>query len=327
MARFSLGLGLVLTVCMAATRPSSAIRAGSPDSSRWWETKDFAEFTEAAAARRLAGDFAGLESVYTEGYQRATALGNQAAQISYLSNLGTARMLSLRYAPAVEAYLEASRLAERTGDWSALGGIAVNLSWVYQRLGDPEAALSALERGKTAMDALTRGPESVPPSYKAQLLIRLRSIRADLQESPTEHGPIGPSYLDAIQAARQTNDPDAEASAWNLLGQENIAAGNLEEAEAALGQALRLRTSHSPEYLSFSYAALGELRLGGRSGQWGRAPPASQRGRGLYRARDRQRSVETRPLSPFPSEGSDPRSAGPTRIGTAGLQDGREPSE
>ena len=136
MARFSLGLGLVLTVCMAATRPSSAIRAGSPDSSRWWETKDFAEFTEAAAARRLSGDFAGLESVYTEGYQRATALGNQAAQISYLSNLGTARMLSLRYAPAVEAYLEASRLAERTGDWSALGGIAVNLSWVYQRLGD-----------------------------------------------------------------------------------------------------------------------------------------------------------------------------------------------
>ena len=124
-----------------------------------------------------------------------------------------------------------------------------------------EAALSALERGKTAMDRVDRGPESVPPSYKAQLLIRLRSIRADLQESPTEHGPIGPSYLDAIQAARQTNDPDAEASAWNLLGQENIAAGNLEEAEAALGQALRLRTSHSPEYLSFSYAALGELRL------------------------------------------------------------------
>ena len=64
--RFPLGLGLVLTVCMAATRPSSAIRAGSPDSSRWWETKDFAELTKTAHARRASGDFAGLETVYTE---------------------------------------------------------------------------------------------------------------------------------------------------------------------------------------------------------------------------------------------------------------------
>lgn len=152
MARFPLGLGLVLTVCMAATRPSSAIRAGSPDSSRWWETKDFAEFTQTAQARRAVGDFAGLESVYAEGYRRATALGDLAAQISYLNNLGTARMLLLHYAPALQAYLEASALAERSGDWSALGGIAVNLALIYQRMGDANAALSALERGKAATD-------------------------------------------------------------------------------------------------------------------------------------------------------------------------------
>ena len=47
-------------------------------------------------------------------------------------------MLSLRYAPALEAYLEASALAERSGDWSALGGIAVNLALIYQRMGDAE---------------------------------------------------------------------------------------------------------------------------------------------------------------------------------------------
>ena len=139
---------------MAATRPSSAIRTGSPDSSPWWETKDFTEFTKTAQARRAATDFAGLESVYAQGYQRARALGNRPAQISYLSNLGTARMLSLRYAPALEAYLEASALAERSQDWSALGGIAVNLAQIYQRMGDADAALSALERGKAAMDRL-----------------------------------------------------------------------------------------------------------------------------------------------------------------------------
>lgn len=56
MARFS--LGLILTVRMVATRLSSAIRAGSPDSSRWWETKNFAEFTEIAHARRTGSSTA-----------------------------------------------------------------------------------------------------------------------------------------------------------------------------------------------------------------------------------------------------------------------------
>ena len=241
---------------MAATRPSSAIRAGSPDSSQWWETKDFAEFTKAVHARRTAGDFAGLESVYRRGYQRARELGNGPAQISYLSNLGTARWLSRRYAPALEAYMQAAELAERAGDWSALGGIAVNLSLVYQRMGDANAALSALERGMTAVDRLR-----TPPSYKAQLLMSLRSVRAALQENRARRRDIAPRFQDAIEAARQTADPNAEASAWDLLGQEEMAAGDLEAAETSLGEALRLRTSNSPKNLGFSYAALGALRL------------------------------------------------------------------
>ncbi len=198
----------------------------------------------------------GLEAVYARGYERATALGNRPAQINYLSNLGTARMLSLRYASALEAYLEASALAEQARDWSALGGIAVNLAHIYQRMGDADAALSALERGKAAVDHLR-----APPAYEAQLLIRLRSVRVALQENPSERRSIEPSYEDAIEAARQTDNPSAEALAWHLLGEEEIAAGQLEEAEAALGQALRLRTAHSPKDLGFSYAALGALRL------------------------------------------------------------------
>jgi CHAT domain-containing protein len=236
---------------MAATRPSSAIRTGSPDSGKWWETQDFKDLTEAGRARRAAGDFAGLESVYKRGYQRATALGNRTAQISFLSNLGTARMLSLQYGPALEAYLEASALAERAGDWSALGGIAVNLSMIYQRMGDANAALSALERGKIAMD---RRP--VPLLYKAQLLMSLRSVRQELEEKPAV-----PRYEDAIEAAREVADLQAEASAWDLLAEEKVAAGDLPDAETALGEALRLRTSHAPRNLRISYAELGALRL------------------------------------------------------------------
>jgi len=244
---------------MAATRTSSAIRVGSPDSSQWWDTKDFAGFTKNARARRALEDFAGLESVYTQGYQRAQTLGNLAAQISYLSNLGTARMLELRFAPALEAYLAARALAERSGDWSASGGVAVNLALLYQWMGDADSALSALERGKTALDRLR-----TPPFYKAQLLMSLRSVRAELQENPTQ-----PRYEDAIEAARETGDPQAEAAAWDLLGAEQSAAGDLNAAEESLGRALRLRASYSRKNLGYSYAAIGALRLtqAGQSGQ------------------------------------------------------------
>jgi len=235
MASFSRGLCLVLTVAMAATRPSSAIKAGSSDSSFWWETKEFAGFNKTARALRNAGDFASLESVYTTGYLRAQKLGNRPAQISFLTNLGTARMLSWQYARALESYVAASSLAEQWKDWSALGGIAVNLSLVYQQVGDAEAALSALERGKAAVDRLP-----IPPPYMAQLLMRLRSVRTDLQDDSAL-----PRYQDAIEAARKTDNPEAEAAAWDLLGKEWIAAGKLEKAESALGRALRLRSIHS----------------------------------------------------------------------------------
>ena len=236
---------------MAATRPSSAIRAGSSDSSSWWETKEFVRFTEAAHKLREAGDFLGLESVYVEGYQRAQALGHRPAQISYLTNLGTARMLSLQYALALEAYLAANLLAEESGDWAACGAIAVNLSLIYQYVGDPDSALSALQRGKAAVDRL-----HVPPRYMAQLLMRIRSVQEDLQA-----GSAGPLYQEAIEAARQTGEPEAEAAAWGLLGDEKMAAGKLDEAESAMGRALRLRSRYSKENLSFSYAGIGELRL------------------------------------------------------------------
>src|SRR5690242_16097608 len=160
---------------MAATDPSSAIRVGSPDPSRWWETDNFADLIEAAQELRVEGDFAGLAAIYAQGYQRAIALANIPAQIAYLSNLGTARMVQLQYAGAIQSFLRASALAEQVHDWAGLGAIAINLSRIYQELGDAGAALSSLERAKAAVDRAQRAP-----LYKAQLLMRLRAVHADL---------------------------------------------------------------------------------------------------------------------------------------------------
>ncbi|HEY2844645.1 MAG TPA: CHAT domain-containing tetratricopeptide repeat protein [Bryobacteraceae bacterium] len=221
------------------------------DSGSWWETPQFAPFTEKARQLRANSDFIGLESVYEEGYERAEALGNQPAEISYLTNLGTARMFALHYAPALEAYLAANTLAEKSGDWTAIGGIAVNLAVLYQQTGDAKSALTALERGKAAVDRLR-----TPPVYMGQLLMRLRSLQIGLNEGPTP-----PRYEDAIEAARQTSEPEAEAAAWDLLGKEKIAAGELAEAESDLGRGLRVRSTLSKGNLGFSYGVLGGLRL------------------------------------------------------------------
>ena len=111
--------------------------------------------------------------------------------------------------------------------------------------------MSALERAKTAVDRLP-----VPPRYRSQLLMRLRIAREDLQEGS---GP--PLYEDAIEAARQTDEREAEAAAWDLLGNERIASGKLQDAESAVGRGLRLRSIYSRKNLSFSYSAIGALRL------------------------------------------------------------------
>lgn len=251
MAHFARGLGLVLTISMAATDPSSAIRVGSPDPSRWWETDNFADLIEAAQELRVEGDFAGLAAIYAQGYQRAIALANIPAQIAYLSNLGTARMVQLQYAGAIQSFLRASALAEQVHDWAGLGAIAINLSRIYQELGDAGAALSSLERAKAAVDRAQRAP-----LYKAQLLMRLRAVHADLNGNVAE-----PRYTEAIDAARQSGDAEAEATAWDLLGAEQTASGQFDVAETSIGRALRLRTIYSRKNLSFSYAALGSLRL------------------------------------------------------------------
>ena len=259
MARFILGLGVVLIVCIA-TRPSSAIQAGSPNSSRWWETTDFSDFTETARVRRASGDFAGLESVFAAAYQHARTLGNLEAETAYLGNLGTTRMLLLHYAPALEAYLAAAAMAEQREDWSALGGIAINLSSLYLRMGDANAAVSALERGLAGSDHSGRDRRDAPRPYRAQLIMSLRNIRAELPESRA-NGDLEPDYQDAIEAAREAGDSEVEAAAWDFLSKERIAAGDFEGAEAALGHALRLRSSDSPKSFGFTYARLGALRL------------------------------------------------------------------
>ena len=75
--------------------------------------------------------------------------------------------------------------------------------------------------------------------------------------------------------------------------------GGSGRSRSRLGQALRLRTSYSPKNLVL-LRGLGRLAAGaGRSRQRGRAPPASQRGRGFHAARDSSRLSGSGPSTCF----------------------------
>jgi len=245
---------------MAVTRPSPATDPESLRSGKWWDAEDFRSIRASAAQRRAAGDLAGLETVCQAGLELARSLGNRKAQIGYLTTIGNSRLQRFQYGDALNAYLEASRLAEAARDWEDFGAISGNLSAVYQQVGDFPSALSAAERGRVAIQNLPR-----QPFYKAQLLLQLGRLHARLHDSEATR-----YFLEGIDAAREQDDQTlekhpwdvvSEAQAWDLLGSERLASGNLEEAESAFSEAFRLRTLFERKQLAFSYWQLGGLRL------------------------------------------------------------------
>src|SRR5439155_7257079 len=98
-----------------------------------------------SAELRAVGDFAGQEAILKEGYRRAIELENHTAQIAYLTGIANTRLFRFRYDSAVDAYLEAKRLAEESRDWYQLGAIDANLVAAYEEVGDYSAAAGAAE--------------------------------------------------------------------------------------------------------------------------------------------------------------------------------------
>ncbi len=237
-----------------ASQPES-LRSG-----KWWDAKDFRNIPERAAQCRAASDLAWLESVCRAGIDLAQRLGNQKTQIGDLTTIGNSRLQQFHYGPAIEAYLAAGNLAEQAEDWEDFGAISLNLSSVYQQVGDVPSALSAAERGRAAIQNLPG-----QPFFMAQLLLQLGRLHQDIQD-----GSAAGFFLKGIDAARQQDDQTiehhswdvvTEAQAWDLLGMERLSGGNPAEAEIALTEALRLRTLFEAKELVFSYWHLGCLRL------------------------------------------------------------------
>lgn len=243
-------LCLILTIWMAGSRPSAGLRNGSPESDRWWGTKDAQRIRSVIAQARASGDFSTLEQAAAEGSTLALRRNARLPAVRYLINLGGARIARFRYRAALEALSRARDLAESIGDREDAAAAALNLSSLYLEMSDAESALHYAEMARSESRGLRH------PYFEHHLLGQLGKLYSLAGDRRAEA-----AFQNEIEAARAHGDLKEEARAWELLAGEWIKGRRLVDAERAFTEALRLRRLFYPADLPYSYADFGKLRL------------------------------------------------------------------
>ncbi len=189
--------------------------------------------------------------IHAEGYQRSLRSRDTASAIRFLINLGGCRFAMFQYRGALDAYLEAKRLAEMTGDTEMLATVSANLSSLYLQMEEPNAGLAV---SRETLDLLRKeGRSKYLPLLLAQSA--LLSARVGDMRSASR------LYQDAVEAADRMGDTASRALASNRFGYLLMRRGQLDTAERVLLEAFRLSKLYRLQELDYSYYLLGLLKL------------------------------------------------------------------
>jgi CHAT domain-containing protein len=250
-------LCVILTLWMVSSRPSASILPGASFGA-WWGTPDSRKIARQADSARRAGDLNGAEAYYRQGYDDAVRRRDERAMVGYLNGIAACRLTQLRYSAALETLLEAKGHAQSIGDREALGAIAVNLSTLYLQEWDFDNASKEAEEGRIKAASLGRA------YFLPNLLIQLGRVH-DIEHD----GKAISFYRQGIETARTYGNQRVEALGLDLLGEERLGQGDLDQAQKAIGEGMRLREKFSPTELDLSWWRMGELeRL---RGNWAEA--------------------------------------------------------
>lgn len=243
---------------MVGSRPSASILPGASSFSAWWGTPESKKLAKQADTARRAGDLASAEGVYRQGYEDAVRRHDERAIVGYLNGVAACQLTQGRFGAALETLLDSKNHAKLIGDRESLGAIAVNLSNVYLQVRDLDDALKELEDGRSAAGSLKR------PYFLPSLLIQLGRAHDMLHD-----GQAVLFYRQGIEAARELANRQAEALGLDLLGEERLGQGDLDQAAKAIDEGMRLRERFSSAELDMSWWRKGELeRL---RGNWAEA--------------------------------------------------------
>lgn len=166
------------------------------------------------------------------------------------SNVGACRFALRQYRSALDSFLNARKLAKTAGDDGAAAVLDINIASLYSEVGELEVAAE-----------WTRSALEIPADPAARRQYPLLLIQMATLNARQNHMPEAVSlFRKALDAADREGDWNAQALAWNRLGEEWLRRRNLGMAESALLEAYRIRKLQRLP-LDSSYCNLGRLRL------------------------------------------------------------------
>ncbi|HSW51183.1 MAG TPA: hypothetical protein VLH09_13455, partial [Bryobacteraceae bacterium] len=197
------------------------------------------------------GRYLASEKVFQQRHELALRLGDTRTALRSLNSVGAARFAAFQYREAMQAFLEARRLARQSGDNEILAMVSCNLSSLFLQQQDLNAGARA---GEETLAALKRaGATKWSPLLRAQgAILYSRQGRFDLAR---------PLFHTAIEEAEAQGDDATASLIRDQLGHELLMLGRPGEAEDALVAAFRQRKLNRLPEVAYSYYTLGRLRL------------------------------------------------------------------
>ncbi|MGB3517547.1 MAG: CHAT domain-containing tetratricopeptide repeat protein [Elainellaceae cyanobacterium] len=189
-----------------------------------------------ASVYEALGDYENALRVLHEGLAIAVEFEDIGGQISLLSNLGAGEGMLGNYEQAIEVYHQALSYLEQINDPTSRAHTLLNLGSAHHNLGDGEQANSFYQEGLALAQNLG--------DRRLQVLFLINI--AMVYEDRRDYDAAIATHEQAAAIARQLEDPRIQGLIWNNLGHSLLQAGNLDQAELVLRQAIARLESIRP---------------------------------------------------------------------------------
>jgi CHAT domain-containing protein len=199
----------------------------------------------------LSGQYPRAEELYRSVFEEAKAQGEAERAGRCLTAIGNCQFATFRYRDALKSYLEARTFAEAAEDWANRGSLSANISGLFLQMGDLESAALSAEQ---ALADFNRQDFRGGRSRCLILLAVVRAKQSQMEECAALTG-------EAVDQSYREGDWNSVAQAWDHLGEEYLAHGQLAGADSALTEGFRVRRLHHLPQVDSSYLNLGRLRL------------------------------------------------------------------
>jgi CHAT domain-containing protein len=228
---------------MARAKP---LPANTPSATR----KPLLDQLVAGAALFQAARYADAEARFERARRNAHAIPDRYVEARAIANIGGCRFALHQYKSALNAFLDARKVAAANGDSIATAAVDANLASLYSEMGEQDAAVAWLEQSLAAWKGEQR------TRHLPQLQFEMAALRARQHRIPE----AVELFRNGIAAAARKDDTALVAVGCNKLGEELLRAGRIEAAEGPLLQAYYLRKLNRLP-LEASLTNLGKLRL------------------------------------------------------------------